>query len=130
MLRRPALLIACSHMQSAHATVPYQPLQPCALSRCKHSSQPPQPYAIRCCGISPWYGCLGCLALGLLASVMGSAMLAQDRYTGPVHTCQPRSYAHNVLAMHAHMHVHMHVHMHIAGPLHGLRRGLLPRRRL
>ena len=35
-----------------------------------------QPHARRCCGVSPWHGCLGCIALGLLASVVGSAMLA------------------------------------------------------
>ena len=77
-------------------------MQPCLISRCNrmHSAaativpQPPQPYGCRCCGMSPWYGCLGCIALGILASVMGSAMLAQERYMGSVHACQPHSYIH------------------------------------
>eukprot|EP00966_Prymnesium_polylepis_P174946 4048387-Prymnesium_polylepis.1 len=41
----------------------------------------------RCCGIAPWHGCLVCIALGILASVMGSAMLALDHFSAFAVAC-------------------------------------------
>lgn len=41
----------------------------------------------RCCGVIPWQGCVGCLVLGVLASVVGTIHLSTDNYSGFAIAC-------------------------------------------
>ena len=125
----PALRIACSHTSHAHAHVVHvHAARPCSCTLSAAATlciqPPPQP--------SLCYQVLRRVAMARLPGLHRPGHPRQrhgQRHAraGPLHGLR----AHTRTHMHARMHtctcMHAHMHMHVTGPVHGLRRGLLPR---
>ena len=112
---------ACSPPMRLHLISRCNPLHPAAAA-----TLPMLPGAAACRhGTAAW-------AASPWASSPASWAAPCSRRTATRAPCthaRARAHAHMHARMHAHMQAHVHtcMHMHVTGPVHGLRRGLLPR---